>query len=119
MKDDAAAAEGDEIQVDCEDRSKLKLSSTRGEPVACSIAVFDQVALINHVKVCNVIYLFFVLRYHTPIHSISSLSFSDKDLEKLNKIFAIMTKSNNKTCVTVVCLSTARLAIRTGIVSKK
>ena len=43
MKDDAAAAEGDEIQVDCEDRSKLKLSSTRGEPVACSIAVFDQV----------------------------------------------------------------------------
>ena len=44
MKEDAAAAESDEIQVDCEDRSKLKLSSTRGEPVACSIAVFDQVS---------------------------------------------------------------------------
>ena len=43
MKEDAAAAESDEILVDCEDRSKLKLSSTRGEPVACSIAVFDQV----------------------------------------------------------------------------
>ena len=44
MKEDAAAAESDEILVDCEDRSKLKLSSTRGEPVACSIAVFDQVS---------------------------------------------------------------------------
>ena len=40
--DDAVVGDNDEIRVDPEDRSALNLSS-RGDPVSCTIAVFEQV----------------------------------------------------------------------------
>ena len=42
--DEAVVGDNDEIRVDAENRSALKLSS-KGDPVSCTIAVFDQVRL--------------------------------------------------------------------------
>ena len=42
--DDAVVGDNDEIRVDPEDRSALNLSS-RGDPVSCTIAVFEQVII--------------------------------------------------------------------------